>query len=38
MRGDGPTVFAQVVRGVGVDQITSIVLTAREAAERTAAR
>ena len=38
MRGDGPTVFAQVVRGVGVDQITSIVLAAREAAERTVAR
>ncbi len=38
MRGDGPTVFAQVVRGVGVDQITSIVLAAREAAERTMAR
>ena len=38
MRGDGPTVFAQVVRGVGVDEITSTVLAAREAADRTMAR
>jgi urease accessory protein len=38
MRGDGPTVFAQVVRGVGVDQITSTVLAAREAAGGTVAR
>ena len=38
MRGDGPTVFAQVVHGVGVDQITSTVLAARDAADRTVAR
>jgi urease accessory protein len=35
MRGDGPTVFAQVVHGVGVDEIIATVLTARDAALRT---
>jgi urease accessory protein len=28
MRGDGPTVFAQVVNGVGVDEIAAAVLAA----------
>jgi urease accessory protein len=28
MRGEGPTIFAQVVRGVGVDEIASLVLRA----------
>ena len=32
MRGEGPTVFAQVVHGVGVDEISSSVLTAWAAA------
>src|SRR5256884_1874016 len=34
MRGDGPTVFAQVVRGVVGDQIAAAVLTLRSAALR----
>ena len=32
MRGDGPTVFAQVKHGVGVDDIIAHILTARRAA------
>jgi urease accessory protein len=32
MRGEGPTIFAQVVRGVGVDEIASRVLGAWSAA------
>lgn len=35
MRGDGPTVFAQVVHGIGVDEIASALLAARDAASRT---
>jgi urease accessory protein len=35
MRGDGPTVFAQVVHGIGVDEITSELLAAWSAARRT---
>jgi urease accessory protein len=35
MRGDGPTVFAQVVHGIGVDAIASELLAARDAANRT---
>ncbi len=35
MRGDGPTVFAQVTRGVGVDTIAAHVLDARRRALRT---
>jgi urease accessory protein len=35
MRGDGPTVFAQVVHGIGVDEIASELLAARDAANRT---
>jgi urease accessory protein len=34
MRGEGPTVFAQVVHGVGVDEIAATVLAARDAAVR----
>ena len=32
MRGDGPTVFAQVKHGVGVDGIVAHILAARRAA------
>jgi urease accessory protein len=32
MRGDGPTVFAQVTAGVGLDEIVGVILRAREAA------
>jgi urease accessory protein len=28
MRGDGPTVFAQVTKGAGVDEIAGLVLGA----------
>ena len=35
MRGDGPTVFSQVTRGVGVDTIATHVLEARRRALRT---
>ena len=34
MRGSGPTLFAQVTRGVGIDQIVEHVLTAIPAAHR----
>jgi urease accessory protein len=34
MRGDGPTVFAQVTKGVGVDEIAARVIAARAAALR----
>jgi urease accessory protein len=37
MRGDGPTVFAQVVHGVGVDEIAAAVLAARSRAVQAAA-
>jgi urease accessory protein len=32
MRGDGPTVFAQVTKGVGIDAIASHVESARQLA------
>lgn len=32
MRGDGPTIFAQVTKGVGVEAIAAALLAAREAA------
>jgi hypothetical protein len=32
MRGDGPTIFAVVTRGVGVDDIVARILAARAAA------
>src|SRR5262249_13317992 len=34
MRGDGPTVFAQVTKGVGIPAIVEHVLRAREASTR----
>jgi urease accessory protein len=36
MRGDGPTVFAQVVHGVGVDEIAAALLAARSQAVQAA--
>ncbi len=32
MRGDGPTIFAQVTRGVGTETIASHIVAARTAA------